>query len=143
MFDVFRRLQAPDAVVPMVTHRLSEGVSVGCKVLIDDVIDSLSRVVGFAVFGGVDVSAVSRRPPLLGAAVARQPARATTARARTARAAHAAQTAQHVGVEEAEDGRHEAADVGECEERERDAEDGVDDRHDAAPLSLRRDVTVA
>ena len=46
-------------------------------------------------------------------------------------------------VEEPEGVGEEVADVGEVEEGERDADEGVDDGEEAAPRRLRRQVAVA
>ena len=56
--------------------------------------------------------------------------------------AQAAQATADIFVEEAEGGGHEASQVGEGEKGEGDAEYGVEDGDDSAPIRPRGDVTV-
>ena len=55
--------------------------------------------------------------------------------------AAAADTAD-VAVDEAERGGHETSEVGDCQQCQRDANDSVENRHNATPHRLRRHVTV-
>ena len=57
-------------------------------------------------------------------------------------AADAAESAADVAVDEAERGRHESAEVGDGEQCQGDAENGVDDRHHLTPRRLRCYVPV-
>jgi hypothetical protein len=53
-----------------------------------------------------------------------------------------AKVAAHSPVEEPERGGHDVADVGQAEEHQGDAQDGVEDGDDLAPLGLGGDVAV-